>query len=76
MRAYLMGTVSLSAMMLSLMLYWEQDNTREPDFLEYRKKAAKALISMTVHGKPYQPMFRRTHFIKPDNLNEAPLVQS
>ena len=66
-RQYLMSSVSLSAMSLSLMLYQEQDDRHSEKFLEYRTKAEKHLLRMTIHGRPYQPMFRPTHFIQPSN---------
>lgn len=66
-KQYLMSSVSLSAMSLSLMLYQEQDERHSERFMQYRKDAENHLLWMTLRGRPYQPMFRPTHFIQPSN---------
>ena len=65
--AYLMSSISHSAMSLSLMLYQEQDERYSERFMQYQRDSEKHLLKMTIHGRPYQPMFRPTHFIQPSN---------
>ena len=65
--AYLMSSVSFSAMSLSLMLYQEQDERYSKRFMQYQRDSEKHLLKVTIHGRPYQPMFRPTHFIQPSN---------
>lgn len=65
--AYLMSNVSFSAMSLSLMLYQEQDERYSKRFMQYQRDSEKHLLKVTIHGRPYQPMFRPTHFIQPSN---------
>ena len=76
MKRYLLSTVSYSAMALAVMINQKILDRASPEFQQYRSQAQKALSRMVFGGKWHQPVFRRSHFIKPDNWNEAPLVQS
>lgn len=71
-RRYLLGTVSYSTMALAVMINQEIVDRKSSQFLEYRNKAQKSLLNTVIFGKPYQPMFRPTHFVKPDNWDSSP----
>lgn len=70
--ASLLTSASHWCLMLVGMIDKEAAYIKSP--LYHRQKASfeKFVLWETLKGKPFRPVFRATHFIKPDNFNEVP----
>lgn len=74
-KARLMTSVSYGAMMILTGHYMEEAQRKTEQFKDWAKFAFDARVKAILHGRPFQAMFRPEDKIKPDNWDEAPLVQ-
>lgn len=75
-KAQLLTTVSYGAMLTLIGHYQEEAQRKTEEFQNWVKHVYKARVMATLRGRPYQGVFRAENKIRPDNWNEAPLVQS